>query len=425
MSYQIILNKLKVHFSRLLDKGLSRMVNEQQVRISIEGVLNHKLRSMLTILGIIFGVAAVIAMLAIGEGARRKTLSQIEALGLRNIIVQQQSNADDAGETALSMRDIQSLKKIVPGLQQVVPVVERSYEARFGIHTDDVTLAGTTTGYLNLMHLSLASGAVFSSRDNNTYQRVCVLGAQAARQLFPIDDPLGKRVKINGIYFSVIGVLQYQPKSTAGTQEVDLNNHIIAPYKTVNIRFDRAKGENSMDQIVLRLARGTPMQQTANLVDNILFIRHRKIKNYSMIVPEQLLRQSEETQKIFNIIMGAIAGISLLVGGIGIMNIMLASVLERTREIGIRRALGATQKDILRQFLTEAVILSLFGGLFGIILGYALALGITYYSDWETAISIWSVLLSFGVSSGIGIIFGYYPARNAAGFNPIEALRYE
>jgi len=180
-----------------------------------------------------------------------------------------------------------------------------------------------------------------------------------------------------------------------------------------------------MDQIVLRLAKDAPMQKTANLVDNVLFNRHKKTKNYSMIVPEQLLRQSEETQKIFNIIMGAIAGISLLVGGIGIMNIMLASVLERTREIGIRRALGATQKDILWQFLTEAVILSLFGGLFGIILGYALALGITYYSDWETAISIWSVLLSFGVSSGIGIVFGYYPARNAAGLNPIEALRYE
>jgi len=220
-------------------------------------------------------------------------------------------------------------------------------------------------------------------------------------------------------------VLHYQPKSTAGTREVDLNSHIIAPFSTVNIRFDREKGENRMGQIVLRIRKGTPMQKTANLVDQVLYRRHKNSKTYAMIVPEQLLRQSEETQKIFNIIMGAIAGISLLVGGIGIMNIMLASVLERTREIGIRRALGATQKDILRQFLTEAVLLSLFGGLLGIVLGYALALGITYYSDWETAVSIWSVVLSVGVSSGIGIIFGYYPARHAAGFNPIEALRYE
>jgi len=425
MMLKEITTRLKTLLVHVLDRGLARMVNEQQIRISIESVLNHKMRSMLTILGIIFGVAAVIAMLAIGEGARRKTLSQIEALGLQNIIVQQLSSDDEADQTTLTMSDILALKAIVPGVEQIVPVVERAYEARYKFRASEVTLTGTMPGYLDLMHLSLTAGGRFTERDNTTYQRVCILGAQAARLLFPVEDPLGKMIKINGIYFYVLGVLRYQPKSTAGTREVDLNSHIIAPFSTVNIRFDREKGENRMGQIVLRIRKGTPMQKTANLVDQVLYRRHKNSKTYTMIVPEQLLRQSEETQKIFNIIMGAIAGISLLVGGIGIMNIMLASVLERTREIGIRRALGATQKDILRQFLTEAVLLSLFGGLLGIVLGYALALGITYYSEWETAVSIWSVVLSVGVSSGIGIIFGYYPARHAAGFNPIEALRYE
>ncbi|MCB0283395.1 MAG: ABC transporter permease [Calditrichaeota bacterium] len=406
----------------------STFLNEEQLRISIEGVVNHKLRSLLTILGIIFGVAAVISMLAIGEGARRKTMSQIQSLGLQNIIVQQQENqtSDDEenNETLLNLGDVEAIKSIVPGLVGAVPVIEREFDATYKSRAAQIVLTGTHPEYLSMMNLKIAKGGIFSAYDNRTYQRVCILGSQAAKDLFLVEDPLGKMVKINDIWFRVVGVLQYQPKSIAGTQEVDLNSNIFAPINSVNVRFERGS-EKELEQIVIQLQTESPVIATSNLVDQILYRRHNEVKNYAMIVPEQLLQQSEETQKIFNIVMGAIAGISLLVGGIGIMNIMLASVLERTREIGIRRSLGATRQDIMNQFLTEALILSLLGGIIGIGFGYALALGITYYSDWDTAISIWSVLLSFGVSSGVGIIFGYYPARQAADLNPIEALRYE
>ncbi len=413
----------------LQNKLLSRFtfLNEEQLRISIEGVLNHKLRSLLTILGIIFGVAAVISMLAIGEGARRKTMSQIQSLGLQNIIVQQEEtdSEKDEGQILLSLADVDAIAAIVPNINNIAPVVEREYEAAYKSRISEIILTGTYPEYLSLMNLKISSGGIFSKYENKTFQRVCVLGAQAAKELFLVESPLGKKIKINNIWFTVIGVLQYQPKSIAGTKEVDLNSNVFAPIKSVNIRFDRESDESELEQIVLQLDNDAPVLATSRLVDQILFRRHNQIKNYSMIIPEQLLQQSEETQKIFNIVMGAIAGISLLVGGIGIMNIMLASVLERTREIGIRRSLGATRKDVLNQFLTEALILSLFGGLIGIAVGYTLAIGITFYSDWDTAVSAWSVIISFGVSSGVGIVFGYYPAKQAANLNPIDALRYE
>jgi putative ABC transport system permease protein len=421
-------------FNSLLEKVLqnswlsrSTFLNEEQLRISIEGVLNHKLRSLLTILGIIFGVAAVISMLAIGEGARRKTMSQIQSLGLQNIIVQQEETEteNDEGQNLLALPDVDALRAIVPNINNIAPVVERDYEATYKSRVSEIVLTGTYPEYLSLMNLKISSGGVFSHYENKTYQRVCILGAQAAKELFLVESPLGKKIKINGVWFTVIGVLKYQPKSIAGTKEVDLNSNIFAPINSVNIRFDREDGESELEQIILQLSNDAPVIATSNLVDQILYRRHNQVKNYSMIVPEQLLQQSEETQKIFNIVMGAIAGISLLVGGIGIMNIMLASVLERTREIGIRRSLGATRKDVLNQFLTEALILSLFGGLIGIAVGYTLALGITFYSDWDTAVSAWSVIISFGVSSGVGVVFGYYPAKQAASLNPIEALRYE
>ncbi len=413
----------------LQNKLLSRFtfLNEEQLRISIEGVLNHKLRSLLTILGIIFGVAAVISMLAIGEGARRKTMSQIQSLGLQNIIVQQEEtdSEKDEGQILLSLADVDAIAAIVPNINNIAPVVEREYEAAYKSRISEIILTGTYPEYLSLMNLKISSGGIFSKYENKTFQRVCVLGAQAAKELFLVESPLGKKIKINNIWFTVIGVLQYQPKSIAGTKEVDLNSNVFAPIKSVNIRFDRESDESELEQIVLQLDNDAPVLATSRLVDQILFRRHNQIKNYSMIIPEQLLQQSEETQKIFNIVMGAIAGISLLVGGIGIMNIMLASVLERTREIGIRRSLGATRKDVLNQFLSEALILSLFGGLIGIAVGYTLAIGITFYSDWDTAVSAWSVIISFGVSSGVGIVFGYYPAKQAANLNPIDALRYE
>jgi putative ABC transport system permease protein len=407
--------------------GLLRL-DEELLRIAFGGLLAHRLRSFLTMLGIIFGVAAVIAMLAIGEGARRKTLSQIQSLGLQNIIIKQQLTTDAGDEEeqppGLSFGDIEALREIIVEAESLTPVIERELQAYNGSRQLDVKLLGTTPEYFRISSLRPEQGTLYSERDNHDHQRVCVLGNAVAKALFPVENPLGKLVRVGEIWMRVIGALAYHPVSVAGTEEVDLNRNVYAPFNSVNLRFDRGKGFE-LEQIIIRVKEGRSIPAIAKAIDNILYRRHNFARSYTLLIPEQLLRQSESTQRIFNIVMGAIAGISLLVGGIGIMNIMLASVLERTREIGVRRAVGARQKDIMNQFLLEAVTISLTGGVIGILLGYLLTFGVTLFSEWETAISLWSALLAFGVSSGVGVAFGYYPAKQAAGLNPIDALRYE
>jgi len=400
----------------------------EQLQIGIEGIFTHKLRAFLTMLGIIFGVSAVISMLAIGEGARRKALSQIQSLGLNNIIIQDINESDSEDQEAsilLNRADADAIFEILTTVKSVIPVVEREYLVSYLDRESDITMTGSIPDYFRVMNLQIKKGGYYTSTDNQRYQRVCVLGSEVADELFTIEDPLGKKIKIENQWFTVIGVLMYQPVSTAGATELNYNTHIFVPMNSVLIRFDYDPMESELDQIVVEISDSKYVVASAEIVETILDRRHNRVKNYKLIVPEQLLRQSEETQKIFNIVMGAIAGISLLVGGIGIMNIMLATVLERTREIGIRRSLGATQNDIRNQFLIEATILSLIGGVVGIFFGYVLAYSVTLFSEWETAVSLWSIVLSFGVSSGVGVIFGYYPAKKAAELNPIEALRYE
>ena len=335
-----ILNRILKFIENTLSAGISHksirwllQIEEEQFRMGLEGILAHKLRSALTMLGIIFGVAAVISMLAIGEGARRKTLSQIESLGLQNIIVQQEEltgEEDDERleEKMLDFGDVDALRVILPVAEAVVPVIEREYEAVYKTQKSDVRITGTEPDFFNIMNLKIAKGGFFSRLDNHGYQRVCILGSDISRDLFVVEDPLNKLIKIGHVWFRVIGVLQYQPVSVAGTEKVDLNSNIFAPIKTVNIRYDRPISEGILEQIVVKVRENNPIMATSELIDRILFRRHNYTKNYTMIVPERLLQQSEETQQIFNIVMGAIAGISLLVGGIGIMNIMLASVLE-------------------------------------------------------------------------------------------------
>ena len=404
-------------------------IDEELLRIGMQGISEHKLRSFLTMLGIIFGVAAVIAMLAIGEGARRKTLSQIKTLGLNNIIVR--SNPEDNLSAnglpvgTLRFDDMKAILKILPSVDAVAPLIESEREAVYQTRSKKIKLSGTDPAFFRMMHLQLANGSLFSKNENDNYQRVCVLGEEAARDLFLAENPLGKMIRIGNVWFRVIGVLEHHPVSTAGATEVNFNNHIFAPLNTVFIRFDRPTKSSQLGQLVVHVKDEKQILKTSKLIEEILLRRHDAQKDFAMIVPEQLLRQSEQTQRIFNLVMGTIAGISLLVGVIGIMNIMLASVLERTREIGIRRSLGATRKDIMGQFLLEAVLLSLIGGIVGILLGYLLSYGVTLFSNWETSVSWWSVILAVGVSSGVGILFGYVPARKASELNPIDALRYE
>ncbi|MCD6375502.1 MAG: ABC transporter permease [Caldisericaceae bacterium] len=401
-------------------------IDEELLRIGLQGILEHKLRSFLTMLGIIFGVAAVIAMLAIGEGARRQTLAQIKALGLNNIIVQSIDNEGKLSEEGnIKFTDLNALQKIVPTIDAVAPILQYELEVYYKTRSKSVELLGTTPTFFDLMGLRMAQGALFDEWDDQNYQKVCVLGNGVARDLFLTENPLGKLIKIGKVWFRIVGVLDYHPISTLGANEVDYNNKIYAPLQTVYVRFDRPYKDSRLQQMVIHVPDESKIVATAQFAESVLQRRHQDEKDFKMIVPELLLRQSAETQRLFNIVMGAIAGISLLVGGIGIMNIMLASVLERTREIGIRRSLGATRKDILGQFLLEAALLSLIGGMAGILVGYLLSYAVTFLSDWNTYVSWWSVLLSVGVSALVGILFGFFPARKAADLNPIDALRYE
>ena len=410
----------------------------ETVSLSLIGLLSHKLRTMLTMLGIIFGVAAVIAMLSIGEGAKQESLEQIRQMGISNIIVQHWDKEDDQEDSAdadqnksqgLTWDDARSIERICLLAEYVTPQRELKIKAQAHGNTFRTMAVGTTAEYLTVLDARIGSGVYFSAEDLREAKRVCVLGADAKRALFFFDDPLGGRVKIRNQWFTVIGVLADKGAAggkIGGVLEVrNTDEDIYIPLTTMLTRFHWEPADAELSQITVKISASKQLQEAAAIVRTILNRRHRGVEDFKIAIPEELLRQSQKTQQIFNIVMGCIAGISLVVGGIGIMNIMLASVLERTREIGIRRALGARRNDILSQFLVESLLVSLLGGLIGVILGYAVPEIITLYAGWRTIVQPWTIALAFGVSASVGIGFGIYPARQAALLNPIDALRYE
>ena len=403
--------------------------------VSLEGISSHKLRSFLTMLGIIFGVAAVIAMLSIGAGAKKEALDQIKLLGMNNIIIRSspiETEEDERGTVieakGLTMEDARSLNILNPLVEASVPQKEME-ETRVSRKSEETlaTLVGTTPDLEKVLNLIPAKGNFFTYQDVHEARRICVLGHQIKRQLFYYEDAVGEPIKIGNLYFTVAGVIEPKPRSTGkgGVGDRDMNLDVYVPLSSLNHRFDIDPAEPEVDQIILNVSDETRIKEAANLARSLLQLRHNQMEDYRIVVPEELLRQSQKTQRIFNIVMGAIAGISLLVGGIGIMNIMLATILERTREIGIRRAVGATRKDILGQFLIEAILLSFSGGLVGILFGFLMTKAISSYAGWNTIVDIGSILLAFCVSASVGIVFGIYPARKAALLDPIESLRYE
>jgi len=408
---------------------------EESFSVSLSGLFSHKLRSFLTMLGIIFGVAAVIAMLSIGAGAKKEALDQIRLLGVDNIILRSNpitTEQDERGTVVeakgLTMDDARSLNILNPLVEASVPQKEIS-DVRISRKSEEVTttVVGTIPDYENVLNSRTVRGNFFNYQDVHQARRVCVLGNKIKHQLFYFENAVGKQIKIGDLWFSVIGVMEPKPQSTGkgGVGDRDLNMDVYIPLSSAIHRFDIDPTEPEVDQIILKVSDEKRIKEAANLARSLLNLRHNQMEDYKIIVPEELLRQSQKTQRIFNIVMGAIAGISLLVGGIGIMNIMLATILERTREIGIRRAIGATRKDILGQFLIEAILLSFSGGLIGILLGFLMTKTISSYAHWKTIVDLSSILLAFFVSTGVGIIFGIYPARKAALLDPIESLRYE
>jgi putative ABC transport system permease protein len=443
--------------------------------IALEAVFANKFRSMLTALGIIFGVAAVIAMLAIGNGAQQEILDQMKLVGVNNIIIMPKSESkmeeaakkEDKGKQAtqkfspgLSLKDAQSIKQIIPSVSKVSPEV--LYES--SIMGEGVSTYGKVTGvtpdFFDVFNLTLERGEMFNEEQLKFGKAVCILGAGLKGRLFPNTDPIGQFVKCGNIWLKVTGILDNRSVSSNLTENLgisDYNNQVFAPIQTILLRYrDRSvvttamirggsstvvfddgmmtsssgpesndDGTNQIDKIVVQVKETELINQTSEVIKRMLTRRHAGVDDFEIKVPELLLKQEQRTKDIFNIVLGAIASISLIVGGIGIMNIMLASVMERTKEIGIRMATGATRRDVVFQFLSEATMISLSGGIIGIFLGLTLAKIITELTGILTIVSISSIVISFGVSASVGILFGYMPAKKAAMQDPVTSLRYE
>ena len=409
-----------------------------ELYMGLSSLLVHKLRSLLTMLGMIFGVGAVVAMLSITAGAQKEMISYIDLLGVNNIIVEAKE-AMDANELqvrraispGLTFRDFRAISENVQGLDALTPRKRFKPQKVLPKTNQELPLLiGVLPNFAQINSLKMISGRFFNDEDNDRSAPVCVLGESAKVNLLGFEPAVGKYVKVNDLWLQVIGVLAQQATAdsdTEGMESSNRNNMIIAPLNTVMRRFEDNNSymKDEIDGIYMKVATGTDSIETSNVVSAILAATHKDAGDFTVIVPAGLLKQRQQTQMIFSVVMICIAGISLLVGGIGIMNIMLATVLERTREIGIRRAIGARQADIIRQFLTEAVLISIVGGLIGIAFGFTLSKIIAAAAGWSTQVTSGSIGVAFGVSVGIGLLFGIYPAVQAAKLDPIEAIRYE
>ncbi len=406
--------------------------------MGLSSLLAHKLRSLLTMLGMIFGVGAVVAMLSITAGAQKEMMSFIDQLGVNNIIVEAREAVDRnelqtirAISPGLTFRDFRAISENVQGVEAMTPRKRFKPQKVLPKTTqENPQLIGVLPNFTEINSLKLVAGRFFTEEENLRSAPVCLLGDTAKVNLLGFDDVIGKYVKINDTWLQVIGVLTPQASGDTdveGLQALNRNNLVIAPLNTVMRRFEDNTSwlKDEIDGIYLKVRSDTDSIETANVVRAILTATHKDAGDFTVVVPAGLLEERRRTQFIFSIVMICIAGISLLVGGIGIMNIMLATVLERTREIGIRRAIGARQGDIVRQFLTEAVLISIVGGLIGIAFGFTLSRIIASAAGWSTVVTGSSIAVAFGVSVFIGLLFGIYPAVQAARLDPIEAIRYE
>jgi putative ABC transport system permease protein len=436
--------------------------------IGFEAIIDNKLKSILTALGIIFGVAAVISMLAIGNGAEQEILEQIKMVGVNNIIITpteitgSENTSDSQGDKAgakkfsrgLTLLDLQAIQEVVPTVNMLSPVISYNYSAIIDGKSKPVVLEGVNTNYFSLFNIGLQSGEVFNNLQSEAGLPVCVIGDNIKTVFFNQENPIGQHIKCGQIWLKIVGVVERRDFTASASDEMGISssdNKIFIPAQTILMRFkNRAliradeverssarrrmvetttkttaddKNPNQLDKIILQVKETEQLGSTANIVKRILLRRHSGLYDFEVTIPELLLKQQQRTKKIFNIVLGAIAGISLIVGGIGIMNIMLASVMERIREIGTRQAIGASRKDIVAQFLAESTLISISGGIIGIILGVALSKIITAVFDIKTIVSFFSIFIAFGVSALVGIMFGYMPAKRAADKDPVESLR--
>jgi putative ABC transport system permease protein len=433
--------------------------------IAFDAILANKMRSILTALGIIFGVSAVITMLAIGKGAQVEILKQIELVGVNNIEIKpivEQSESEVGQEQngqrekklfskGLDLKDVASIEKILPTVKLISPeIVIETYVISAG-RRRTAKLIGIVPAYFDVSNIELKSGQLFNEAHSANKDAVCIIGSGIKKKLFPGMKALGQKIKVGKQWLTIIGITKGVNLSAKAQENLGIRNYnmdIYAPIATVLSRYiDRSKlkeeaggsgfndddeeqvrtfkNYHQIDRMVVQVKDSEYLGSTAAVISRLLQRKHNEVVDFEVIIPQQLLEQQQRTKDIFNLVLSAIAGISLLVGGIGIMNIMLASVLERTREIGTRLAIGAKKQDIIQQFLIEALLISLSGGIIGVLLGLLASYLISAFADIETIVSAYSILISFGVASITGLVFGLSPARKAAEKNPVESLRYE
>ena len=408
----------------------------ENIRLAIGGLFEHKIRSFLTMLGIIFGVASVIAMLSIGEGAKREAIAKYQDLGVNNVIIREKKLSDAELEEVrakfsqgLSLRDAEAILEIVPDATKIAAQAEINTEVKYSDKSVKSTIIGVTSNFLGMMNYKLGRGEMISDKHYGQRLKVCVLGLGVSNTLFGYDDPVGKMVKVEDQWLEVIGILESKTLFTETVGELaarDLNNDVYIPLTTFLNRFNRENAlVGQIQQITVQVENSNNLMEASVLIDEILKRHHFNNNDYNIVIPYELLKQEEKERQIYNFLLGAIAAISLLVGGIGIMNIMLATVMERTREIGTRRAIGARKSDIMSQFVTEAVAISIVGGIIGVVLGITLSLIVSLFTDVTTYIRLYSILIAFTFSVIVGVSFGYLPAKNAANLNPVDSMRYE
>ncbi len=442
---------------------------QNNLRIAVEALIANKSRSLLTALGIIFGVAAVISMMAIGRGAKEEILEQIKLIGVNNIVItpiveqKEEDLAEDETKEesnkfskGLDLNDLRAIEKLLPNIQDISPEIEVQSTAIYNAYSRSVRLIGIENAYFSLSNIDVTLGTEFSKEQINGGKAVCIIGSDVRARFFKGQNPIGKQIKIGNDWLQVIGVTERKIMSEKAISNLGIRNYnldIYAPMQTVLLRYkdrgklaaagnmvfrrgnsitmwsdEEAEGPNNyhqLDRLTIQVKNSEELIESAEVIERALKRLHNSVVDFEITIPVKLLEQQQRTKDIFNLVLSIIAGISLLVGGIGIMNIMLASVLERTKEIGTRRALGATRADIISQFILEAILISLSGGILGIIIGIVGAIAISKIAGVLTIISPLSVFVAFGVAFATGLFFGYRPAKNAAMQNPIESLRYE
>jgi putative ABC transport system permease protein len=393
------------------------------LEIAAEALSRYKLRTSLSVLGVVLGVAAVIAMMSVSQGARREALNQVEALGLDNLVARNRGTP-----STLTAGDAQRLGDLVPLTRAVSPLIERYLRVSNGEPAEMTRVLGVHPSYEGILRLRIERGRFLSAADDRASAHVSVLGRTVARRLFGYRDPIGEQVRIGGEYYQVIGVLREQgvdPKSPGALAWRDVNTAAMVPLAALSGRTLDVAPMQAADEIWLQVEDGARVDDLAKVFDHALVRLHGGRRGFDLVVPRELLAQRYRTQRTFTVVVGSIAALALIVGGIGIMNIMLTSVIERTREIGIRRTVGATRRDVTLQFLVEALLMTLCGGAIGIALGVVVSWAITVYAGWVTTVSPLAVGLAFAVSFLVGIVFGLYPAIEAANLEPVDAVRYE